>query len=115
MSSPKPALRLMSSADRIAPRYPVAGTGAARRFLRERVYPAFRVPALLAYRMRLRFLKLLPRARRFNATLAQGEGVPFAALAQRESRSSFFNRAAGVKKVFHFGLRVCGIGSGLSR
>jgi hypothetical protein len=46
----------MSSADRTAPRYPVARTGAARRFLRERVYPAFRVPALLAYRMRLRFL-----------------------------------------------------------
>ena len=56
MSSPKPALRLMSSADRTAPRYPAARTGAARRFLRERVYPAFRVPALLAYRMRLRFL-----------------------------------------------------------
>jgi hypothetical protein len=46
----------MSSADRTARRYPVARTGAARRFLRERVYPAFRVPALLAYRMRLRFL-----------------------------------------------------------
>jgi hypothetical protein len=56
VSSPKPALRLMSSADRTAPRYPAARTGAARRFLRERVYPAFRVPALLAYRMRLRFL-----------------------------------------------------------
>jgi hypothetical protein len=34
---------------------------------------------------------------------------------ERESRSSFFNRAAGVKEVFHSGLRVCGIGSGLSR
>ena len=34
---------------------------------------------------------------------------------EREGRSSFFNRAAGVKKVFHSGLRVCGFGSGLSR
>ena len=31
-----------------------------------------------------RLIKLLLRARRFNATLAQGEGVPFAALADRE-------------------------------
>ena len=29
-------------------------------------------------------ITLLLRARRFNATLADGEGVPFAALAQRE-------------------------------
>jgi hypothetical protein len=38
-----------------------------------------------------RLIKLLLRARRFNATLARGEGVPFAALAQRErvSRSLF--------------------------
>ena len=34
-----------------------------------------------------RLIKLLLRARRFNATLAQGEGVPFAALA--DSRSYF--------------------------
>ena len=36
-------------------------------------------------------ITLLLRARRLNATLADGEGVPFAALAQREgvSRSSF--------------------------
>src|SRR5580658_3518845 len=36
-------------------------------------------------------ITLLLRARRFNATLADGEGVPFAALAQREggSRSCF--------------------------
>jgi site-specific DNA recombinase len=40
-----------------------------------------------------RLIKLLLRARRFNATLAQGEGVPFAALAQRESVSrSYFTR-----------------------
>jgi hypothetical protein len=32
-----------------------------------------------------------------------------------KGRSSFFNRAADVKKVFHSGLRVCGFGSGLSR
>jgi len=33
------------------------------------------------------------RARRFNATLAQGEGVPFAALAEREGVSrSYFTR-----------------------
>ena len=40
-----------------------------------------------------RLIKLLLRARRFNATLAQGEGVPFAALAQREGVSrSYFTR-----------------------
>ena len=38
-------------------------------------------------------IKLLLRARRFNATLAQGEGVPFAALAEREGISrSYFTR-----------------------
>ena len=31
-----------------------------------------------------RLIRLLLRARRFNATLAQSEGVPFAALAERE-------------------------------
>jgi hypothetical protein len=40
-----------------------------------------------------RLIKLLLRARRFNATLAQGEGVPFAALAEREGVSrSYFTR-----------------------
>jgi site-specific DNA recombinase len=40
-----------------------------------------------------RLIKLLLRARRFNATLAEGEGVPFAALAQREGVSrSYFTR-----------------------
>jgi hypothetical protein len=40
-----------------------------------------------------RSIKLLLRARRFNATLAQGEGVPFAALANREGVSrSYFTR-----------------------
>jgi site-specific DNA recombinase len=40
-----------------------------------------------------RLIKLLLRARRFNATLAQGEGVPFAALAKREGVSrSYFTR-----------------------
>jgi hypothetical protein len=40
-----------------------------------------------------RLIKLLLRARRFNATLAQGEGVPFAALADREGVSrSYFTR-----------------------
>jgi site-specific DNA recombinase len=40
-----------------------------------------------------RLIKLLLRARRFNATLARGEGVPFAALAQREGVSrSYFTR-----------------------
>ncbi len=40
-----------------------------------------------------RLIKLLLRARRFNATIAQGEGVPFAALAQREGVSgSYFMR-----------------------
>ena len=40
-----------------------------------------------------RLIKLLLRARRFNATLAQGEGVPFAALAGREGVSrSYFTR-----------------------
>ena len=41
----------------------------------------------------MRLIKLLLRARRFNATLAEGEGVPFAALAQREGVSrSYFTR-----------------------
>jgi len=40
-----------------------------------------------------RLIKLLLRARRFNATLARGEGVPFAALAEREGVSrSYFTR-----------------------
>jgi len=41
----------------------------------------------------MRLIKLLLRARRFNATLAEGEGVPFATLAQREGVSrSYFTR-----------------------
>ena len=40
-----------------------------------------------------RLIKLLLRARRFNATLADSEGVPFAALADREGVSrSYFTR-----------------------
>jgi len=40
-----------------------------------------------------RLIKLLLRARRFNATLAESESVPFAALAQREGVSrSYFTR-----------------------
>ena len=40
-----------------------------------------------------RLIKLLLRARRFNATLAQSEGVPFAALVEREGVSrSYFTR-----------------------
>jgi site-specific DNA recombinase len=40
-----------------------------------------------------RLIKLLLRARRFNATLADGEGIPFAILAQREGVSrSYFTR-----------------------
>jgi site-specific DNA recombinase len=40
-----------------------------------------------------RLIRLLLRARRFNATLAQGEGVSFAALAEREGVSrSYFTR-----------------------
>ena len=40
-----------------------------------------------------RLIKLLLRARRFNATLAQGECVPFAVLAEREGISrSYFTR-----------------------
>ena len=34
-----------------------------------------------------RLVKLLLRARRFNAVLTQGEGIAFAALAQREGVS----------------------------
>ena len=41
-------------------------------------------------------ITLLLRARRFNATLADGEGVPFAALAQRE----------GVPLLFHVLVRL---------
>src|SRR4249920_3812709 len=40
-----------------------------------------------------RLIKLLLRARRFNAALTQGEGIAFAALAQREGVSrSYFTR-----------------------
>ena len=40
-----------------------------------------------------RLIKLLIRARRFNATLLDGDGVPFAALAKREGVSpSYFTR-----------------------
>ena len=40
-----------------------------------------------------RLIKLLLRARRFNATLAQSEGIPFAVLAQREGVCrSYFTR-----------------------
>ena len=40
-----------------------------------------------------RLIRLLLRARRFNATLAQGEGIPFATLAEREGVSrSYFTR-----------------------
>jgi site-specific DNA recombinase len=40
-----------------------------------------------------RLIKLLLRARRFNATLADSEGIPFAALAHREGVSrSYFTR-----------------------
>jgi site-specific DNA recombinase len=40
-----------------------------------------------------RLIRLLLRACRVNATLAQGEGVPFAALAEREGVSrSYFTR-----------------------
>ena len=40
-----------------------------------------------------RLIKLLLRARRFNATLAQSEGIPFAVLAQQEGVSrSYFTR-----------------------
>ena len=40
-----------------------------------------------------RLIKLLLKARRFNATLADSEGVPFAALAEREGVSrSYFTR-----------------------
>ncbi len=46
-----------------------------------------------AARPDMRLIKLLLRARRFNATLAAGEGVPFAALTQREGVSrSYFTR-----------------------
>jgi site-specific DNA recombinase len=40
-----------------------------------------------------RLIRLLLRARRFNATLTQGEGIPFAALARQEGVSrSYFTR-----------------------
>jgi site-specific DNA recombinase len=41
----------------------------------------------------MRLIKLLARARRFNATLVGSDGVPFAALPQREGVSrSYFTR-----------------------
>jgi hypothetical protein len=49
--------------------------------------------ASLAEKPDARLIKLLLRARRFNSTLAQGGGVPFAALAEREGVSrSYFTR-----------------------
>src|SRR5207302_4036511 len=40
-----------------------------------------------------RLIRLLLRARRFNATLAQDQGIPFAVLAEREGVSrSYFTR-----------------------
>ena len=41
-----------------------------------------------------RLTKLLIRARRFNATLEGGDGVPFAALAKREEREPVLFHAA---------------------
>jgi hypothetical protein len=47
----------------------------------------------LAAKPDARLIRLLLRARRFNATLAEGEGIPFAALAQREGVGrSYFTR-----------------------
>jgi hypothetical protein len=46
-----------------------------------------------AARPNVRLIKLLIRARRFNAALVDGDGVPFAALAKREGVSpSYFTR-----------------------
>jgi site-specific DNA recombinase len=46
-----------------------------------------------AAKLDMRLIKLLARARRFNATLVGSDGVPFAALAQREGVSrSYFTR-----------------------
>ena len=48
---------------------------------------------LFAAKPDARLIKLLLRARRFNATLAEGEGVPFAVLAEQEGVSrSYFTR-----------------------
>ena len=47
----------------------------------------------LAAKPDARLIRLLLRARRFNATLAEGEGIPFAALAHREGVGrSYFTR-----------------------
>ena len=44
-------------------------------------------------RLDTRLIRLLIRARRFNATLVGGDGVPFAALAKRDGVSpSYFTR-----------------------
>ena len=46
-----------------------------------------------------RLIKLLLRARRFNATLAQGEGVPFAALADREGSAGPISRGSSASAI----------------
>ena len=52
-----------------------------------------RADPLAAAKPDARLIKLLLRARRFNATLVNSEGVPFAALAEREGVSrSYFTR-----------------------
>ena len=45
-----------------------------------------------------RLVKLLLRARRFNAVLTQGEGIAFAALAQREGVSPSYFLARGRRR-----------------
>jgi hypothetical protein len=46
-----------------------------------------------------RLIKLLLRARRFNAALTQGEGIAFAALAQREGVSRSYFTASSVSAI----------------
>ena len=50
-------------------------------------------PTRLPQRSPMRLIKLLVRARRFNAALRDSDGIPFAALAKREGVSpSYFTR-----------------------
>jgi hypothetical protein len=52
-----------------------------------------------------RLIKLLLKARRFNATLVGNDGVPFAALAEREGVSrSYFTRIVRLRLPQHAGL-----------
>ena len=48
-----------------------------------------------------RLIKLLLRARRYNATLARGEGIPFAVLARRKVSAGPISRGSSASAISH--------------